>query len=127
VPDGDEKTLKTKLLLGTMFVLIDASDISFQIYQRGVYRSTVCSKNSVNHAVQLVGYGHLQGVDYWIIKNSWGTSWGMQGFMFIERLLTILFNFLFIKPQYRLKILFHLFFLRGNNMCGIASYAELPY
>ena len=55
----------------------------------------------VNHAVLAVGYGNdaTSGLDYWIVKNSWGTEWGDQGFFKIER---------------------------GVNMCGIADCNSYP-
>ncbi len=44
-----------------------------------------CTSTSIDHAVTLVGYGTLNGVDYWKIKNSWGTGWGDNGYLLIQR------------------------------------------
>ena len=54
----------------------------FKAYSTGVYTSTVCKNGpaDVNHAVLAVGFGPENGVDYWLVKNSWGISWGDEGF-----------------------------------------------
>ena len=49
---------------------------NFQNYKSGVFIDTTCP-NSVNHAVTLVGYGTSNGQDYYILKNQWGTIWGI--------------------------------------------------
>jgi KDEL-tailed cysteine endopeptidase len=72
--------------IGPATVRIDASDKSFKHYTHGVYNT--CGTN-VDHAVVIVGYGSTStGMDYWIVKNSWGTSWGEKGYMLIERDMT---------------------------------------
>lgn len=63
-------------------VAIEASAWDLQLYVEGVYNGT-CSSDpyDINHGVLLVGYGTENGVDYWIVKNSWGASWGDVGFI----------------------------------------------
>lgn len=59
----------------------------FQDYKGGVLRGdeSRCPADSANHAVLIVGFGWLDGVPYWKIKNQWGESWGDHGWMYIER------------------------------------------
>jgi cathepsin H len=54
----------------------------FKDYTSGVYHSNLCLKGpmDVNHAVLAIGYGNQDGMDYWLVKNSWGTGWGDQGY-----------------------------------------------
>jgi len=56
-----------------------------QDYIRGVDDPAHCSVVNLNHAVLIVGYGTEGGVPYWLIKNSWGTTWGEQGYYKIVR------------------------------------------
>ncbi|WJX26792.1 hypothetical protein P8452_15670 [Trifolium repens] len=65
---------------------IDGSSIDFQLYTGGIYDGD-CSSNpdDIDHAVLIVGYGSEGDEDYWIVKNSWGTSWGIEGYIYIKR------------------------------------------
>lgn len=78
---GDEKVLLSKLVeQGPIAVAIDASLSSFQNYKSGVYLDHKCSV-MINHAVLLVGFGtdKVTKLDYWLLKNSYGTDWGEKG------------------------------------------------
>ena len=61
---------------------------SFSLYKTGIYYDPKCGNdpNQVDHYVTAVGYGSDgPGKDYWLIKNSWDTNWGMQGFAKLAR------------------------------------------
>jgi cathepsin F len=87
VPNGaDEKEMAAQLiLLGPLSVAVEAD--SFQSYQKGVLDPSNCPTAYLNHAVLVVGYGHdsTSNKDYWLIKNSWGKSWGEQGYVRLRR------------------------------------------
>ncbi len=60
---------------------------SFYDYAEGVYSDPTCPNDKHNHAVGIVGWGTdvASGVDYWIIRNSWGPDWANGGYMYMER------------------------------------------
>jgi len=98
---GKEDDLKN--LVGNKGVVdigIDASHFSFQLYSGGIYNEPSCSKTSLDHAVGCVGYGTEGSTDYWIVRNSWGTSWGEKGYIRMIR--------------------------NKNNQCGVATEVVLP-
>jgi len=83
---NSESDLKAGLAeVGPMGIAIDAGGLAFQLYSSGVYTSSTCSSTKLNHAVTAVGYGTENGVDYWIVKNSWGTGWGDDGYVLMRR------------------------------------------
>jgi Papain family cysteine protease len=94
IPTGDEEAMKCRLALhGPIHVSISIEKTSLMTYKSGIWddpeKSCTPSRN-IDHAVTLVGYGtelSQTGVqmDYWIIQNSWGTSYGTSGFMKIRR------------------------------------------
>ena len=55
-------------------------DEDFLNYKFGIYNSTKCDKNKLTHGVLIVGYGQIDNIPYYIIKNSWGTDWGINGY-----------------------------------------------
>ena len=62
---------------------IDSNHWSFHHYEGGIYSRGDCSKSRLDHAVLAVGYGleEKTGEDFWILKNSWGEKWGMDGYI----------------------------------------------
>jgi len=62
-------------------VAIEADKSIFQMYKSGIFDSAECG-SELDHAVLLVGYGKSEeGQEYWIMRNSWSTKWGEDGYM----------------------------------------------
>jgi len=103
VTTGSESALQTAVVSQPVIVAIDAGQPSFQLYDAGIYSDPGCSSAlaELDHAVAVVGYSvNSSGSAYWIIKNSWGTDWGIDGYLYLAR--------------------------NDNNMCGVATYAFYP-
>ncbi|XP_029308131.1 cathepsin S, ortholog2, tandem duplicate 1 [Cottoperca gobio] len=100
LPQGDEGTMKEALAtIGPISVAIDATRPRFAFYRSGVYDDKSCTQK-VNHGVLAVGYGSLNGEDYWLVKNSWGSTFGDHGYIRMAR--------------------------NKKNQCGIALYGCYP-
>ncbi|MGI9277617.1 MAG: C1 family peptidase [Endozoicomonas sp.] len=101
LPEGNDDSLIDAVQLRTIAVAIDASKDSFQFYTRGVYYEPTCSKIKLDHAVLVIGYGTSDsGKEYWLVKNSWGESWGQDGYIWMDR--------------------------STDNLCGISTQASYP-
>ncbi|KAL3886606.1 hypothetical protein ACJMK2_026590 [Sinanodonta woodiana] len=101
IEPGSETDLQMAVAtVGPIGVAIDSSQASFQLYRSGVYTDSACSSVNLDHGVLVVGYGTDSGQEYWLGKNSWGTSWGMNGYIMMAR--------------------------HKHNMCGIATQASFP-
>ncbi|KAK9947011.1 hypothetical protein M0R45_012448 [Rubus argutus] len=83
VRPNDEDQLLQAVARQPVTASIAGSSFSFQLYSKGIFTGS-CSI-SLDHAVLIVGYGSENGVDYWILKNSWGERWGMDGYMHLLR------------------------------------------
>jgi cathepsin L len=99
--DGTEATLERLVAnYGPIPVVMDVT-LPFIVYKTGIYDNEKCDKMVPNHAMLVVGFDtDVNGVDYWILKNSWGEEWGEKGYIRVAR--------------------------NKNNICGIANYGSIP-
>ena len=72
--------MKQNLLSGPILALVSAKTHVFRFYSSGILDSTDCGQEELNHAVIIVGHGKENGLDYFVVRNSYGTDWGEQGY-----------------------------------------------
>ncbi len=82
IPKNDNDALLSAVNLNPVSVGIDATGL--QYYKSGIFGSK-CGK-SIDHAVLVVGYGSSDGTDYWLVKNSWSSKWGEDGYFRLKRI-----------------------------------------
>jgi len=80
VTPNNADQMKAALAQQPLAVAIEADKMVFQTYKSGVLTDAKCGTN-LDHAVLAVGYGNENGQDYWLVKNSWNTTWGDQGYI----------------------------------------------
>jgi hypothetical protein len=101
--DTTDQALMQAISRQPVSIAIEADQRDFQLYKSGVFTGT-CGTN-LDHGVLVVGYGSEYGSDYYLVKNSWGTSWGEDGYIKLGR-----------GPQYN----------NGQGQCGILLEASYP-
>merc|ERR1712193_334592 len=79
----DLQALEEAVAQQPVSIAIEADQRVFQMYHSGVLTSTCGTK--LDHGVLAVGYGTLDGPDYWKVKNSWGPTWGLEGYILLEK------------------------------------------
>jgi C1A family cysteine protease len=84
VTAGDEGALAKAANIGPVSVAVEADQACFQFYSGGILSDPSCG-TQLDHGVLVTGYDTLNGVDYWVVKNSWGADWGLNGYLWIQR------------------------------------------
>jgi len=103
VPTNSDAALMNAIAQQPVSVAVEADQNSFQLYSSGVM--TAACGTALDHGVLAVGYGSTGGQDFYKVKNSWGTDWGMSGYILLGR-----------GPAYN----------GGAGQCGILSAASYP-
>lgn len=88
LPPGDEFTLmKAVAKIGPISAAMEVTNNTRQFVGTSIFYDKTCHRSSdfMNHAVLIVGYGSYNGFEYWLIKNSWGASFGHHGYAKIAR------------------------------------------
>lgn len=84
VTPKDQIALMAAVAKQPVVIAIEADTRYFQSYSGGILDSPNCGTN-LDHAVEIVSYGTENGIDYWTVRNSWGSSWGESGYVRIKK------------------------------------------
>ncbi len=84
VTPKDQVSLAAAVAKQPVAIAIEADTRYFQSYSGGILDSSSCG-TKLDHAVEIVGYGTENGIDYWIVRNSWSNTWGEQGYVRIKK------------------------------------------
>jgi C1A family cysteine protease len=103
VPKSSDQSMMAAIAKQPVSVAIEADQKEFQLYKSGVFTGA-CGTN-LDHGVLVVGYGTESDGDYYIVKNSWGTTWGSKGYIYLGR-----------GSQYN----------NGDGQCGVLLQASYP-
>ncbi|XP_018575904.1 cathepsin L-like proteinase [Anoplophora glabripennis] len=99
IPQSESDLLDAVANIGPIAIAVNADPMVY--YAGGIFDESVCDKTNLDHGVVAVGYGSENGVDYWLVRNSWGLNWGDSGYIKITR--------------------------NRNDQCGVADDASYPY
>eukprot|EP00271_Cylindrocystis_brebissonii_P003489 TRINITY_DN144_c0_g1_i2.p1 TRINITY_DN144_c0_g1~~TRINITY_DN144_c0_g1_i2.p1 ORF type:complete len:535 (+),score=69.91 TRINITY_DN144_c0_g1_i2:107-1606(+) len=104
VPRFSEASLQKAVSVQPVSVAIEADERAFQFYYSGIMEDT-CGVQ-LDHGVLAVGYGTTGGIPYWIVKNSWGGSWGEEGYIRLRRNVASPYGMcgIAMQPSYPLKV-----------------------
>lgn len=109
IPPSSDEFMMNALVKQPVAIAIEADERTFQLYKSGVFTGTCGTK--LDHGVLVVGYGTMDSNDYYIVKNSWGVSWGMDGYILLGR---------GINPET------HLPYNNGDGQCGMLLEGSYP-
>lgn len=101
IPPSDDALRRALITVGPVSIALDAT-MNFQSYdptQTPIFNDPTCDPTAPDHALLLVGYNNEE--NYWIVKNSWNTDWGLDGYIYINSTLP--------------------------NVCGLSGFAVVPY